>query len=213
MVIDLEAKVVRPLARKLLKYGELEDFEQEIRIAVWQARKTWNPNKGASERTYCWNAGMLRVLSIVDSLRRKKRQARLVHFEAPLAGEDSGDLHDVVAGSDPRTAAGAAVDFDRLSESHQETFALMLQGYEQQEVAAILGVDRRTINHRVKFARELLHNGDGRVRKGRPGPSQRQINEAHRLVCDLGMTRRAAAKKLGVDPGTIANWLKKTRQT
>ncbi len=147
--------------------GEGKDLSQEGVFGLISAIRSFDPNVGASFRTYAEHCIRMRLLSAVKSA------SRLKHF--PL--NDSMSLEQLSEESDPRLTA-VLEQFHRnpedlvlareskeelykalsdcLSRYEKRVFTLYLEGRSYQEIGSLLGKDVKSVDNAVQRIRRKL---------------------------------------------------------
>ena len=147
--------------------GEKKDLAQEGVFGLISAVRSFDPDNGASFRTYAEHCIRMRLLSAVKSA------SRLKHF--PL--NDSMSLEQLSEESDPRLSAVLEA-FHRnpedmvlareskeelykalsacLSKYENKVFSLYLDGLSYQEIGARLGKDTKSVDNAVQRIRQKL---------------------------------------------------------
>lgn len=131
-----------------------EELVQDIYLNVWQALPSFRGD--ASLRTFVARIAHNRAISHVA---RQARAPRLVELDDALPG-GAASPEEVVAHADLRAKLEAAVQ--RLPVNQKVVVTLALEGFQAEEIAAVLGlnVSAATVRlHRAKAALQELLKG------------------------------------------------------
>lgn len=189
---------MKPLARKLRKYGDVEDVEQELRIEVWRAQQAYKPDGRASLRTYCWHYALNRVRRIANHHNRQKRSASLTSLDDTAVSDDHGfnrgsTFHELVPGYDPRASAGSSMDLHQLNATQLEAAKLLAAGLTFEEAGKRLGISKQAVYSRLTGAAARLRKGPKRTNSKREAAAKLFATHNNTQVAEtIGVSRKTA---------------------
>ena len=161
---------VRHVARCFrLPGGDSDDLEQQVRLAILDAARDWDPQRRVPFRAFAWICAVRAAQMAVKSALAGKH--RPVNQALALTGAGLGGLPlaETIADTtrpddDPLAKAIAREELERiltrldmLSPFEREFLALSLNGCEYSEIAARLGASLRAVNNALQRARRKLH--------------------------------------------------------
>jgi RNA polymerase sigma factor (sigma-70 family) len=187
---------------------EPEDMQQELRLKIIKSKRVFDPARSSmSERAYIYSC----VANLVKDLKRNAatRYARVGHIgyietltygQVFADGEHFTTDHFMLAflsESDDQTFAAVLDRFtfpSTVTQGEQEIAALLVAGFDQQEIGELMGLSRTQVTASVKKLREKLADwqpsrtpesdttrtpGPGRSRPARPvAPTPRRTPAA-----------------------------------
>ena len=129
---------------KQLYFGQLntydvEDLVSECHIAVLESIKLYRPDKGSGFSNF---AKFIIRSRLIDFLRKKSRQSRLIDFSA--------DINLVEATVEEVTNPMDRINTSNISERDKRIIALILTGESQVDVAKIFGITKARVNQILK---------------------------------------------------------------
>lgn len=139
--------------------ADRDDLIQEGLIGLLNAVNTYNSDKGASFKTYCYVCVQNKMLTELERRKSSKQQALQNYLPLEdLTPAVNGD------GEDPFSIVAAQEDHDQrmakaktlLSDLEQETLSLYLSGLSYEEMAAQLKLSTKAIDNALQRVRRKL---------------------------------------------------------
>lgn len=140
--------------------ADRDDLIQEGLIGLLNAVNTYNSDKGASFKTYCYICVQNKMLTELERRNNSKQQAlqNYLPLEDLVPSATNGDGEDpfsIVAAQEDRALRMAKAK-SLLSALEQETLALYLEGHSYEEMAAQLNLSTKTIDNALQRIRRKL---------------------------------------------------------
>jgi len=130
-----------------------EDVAQELRMKVWRALETFDPDRGYPERNHVFGAVRNRVKDLIGKKRRE-------NFECSLVDDSSGD-DDWIAGSQRESAIVLSKYEQRVSTDlieglprmEQRVAILMVQGFNAPEISREININISSVRSHIARVR------------------------------------------------------------
>jgi RNA polymerase sporulation-specific sigma factor len=162
--------MVRHVARCFrLPGGDSDDLEQQVRLAILDAARDWDPKRRVPFRAFAWicavRAARLAVRSALAGKHGPINQALALTEPGPGGLPLAETIADTTRpDDDPHAKAIAREELERilarldmLSPFERDVLALSLNGREYWEIAARLETNLRAVNNALQRARRKLH--------------------------------------------------------
>ena len=141
---------------------EREDMQQEIRIKIVKAKRVFDPTRSRmSERAYVFGCVANLVKDMKKLAARRAACMRVEHIEDHRARE-SGTLSHFeflymrVTEEDAYTLLSQFVMPSSVTDAERQMIALLVCGFDQQEIGDLLGMPRHRVTASFKGVREKL---------------------------------------------------------
>lgn len=132
-----------------------EDIQQEARIGLWQACKTFDEDRGTKFSSY---AGMCIDNAIKIAFRRMRRQIPTVSLDALIKDQPDADLtlKDMIIGDFDIDWCNYEAFVDCLTPRERRVCELKLLGYSQARIGEMFGLKQPTISRLARSAKKKL---------------------------------------------------------
>ena len=171
--------------------NDIEDMYQEGYIALWNATKKFNKDKGKSFRNYSYYC-------IYDAIRTfcRKKIFKLNNIE-PFKNEQNYlklSCNDDYSEIEVKNILECISS--ELNERHIKVIKLTVLGYSQRQIGEILNINHIRINKDVKYIREILKKiyNLNEVKKKTTEEVKKEVNKMY----EEGYTYNQIAYKLGI---------------
>lgn len=192
-----DAKLARRLAWEIRRWGDPDDFTQEIRIRLWQARQTYDPAKGGLF-SYLYTQAKWAQRNLIADCKLRKNNVTLAVLEAPRTDNEMTML-DVSPAYDSRGHIEDLLDgvreYNAMTPYMQKVTDRVAAGETLTEIAAEEGLTKAGLHQRIK---------KGGVRPQGHPPHARKAEALARFAA--GETKKQIAKDLGVNYITVLRW-------
>ncbi len=153
-IYDAYGGLVYTIALRFLGSPErAEELVQEVFLAMWERRSSFDPERG-SLKTWLCTIVRSRALDLLRADRRRPRQA--YSLDAAYENRQAAELPDTSHVSDPAAVVETRAvlrALDILPDDQRETIELMyLAGLSQSELSTVLGIPLGTVKGRVRLA-------------------------------------------------------------
>lgn len=123
-----------------------DDIKQELRIKIYKALLTFDPNRGYPEHKHVFGA----VRNMVKDLIKKKNQLANQTLVSELVTRDGRTIFGIVLDEDKTEL------LQNLSRMDQEISVMIIQGFTLREVAETIGVELNYVKHRISVIRNEI---------------------------------------------------------
>ncbi len=149
--------MVQQTARRLsLPAADFDDACQEGLLAVVDAARRYSPEKGSSFAAYAGVSVKNRLLSMLRN-RQKLSNPDIVDGVSPDIVPSTTQTEDTVMNRARIEAVRSAMD-SKLTEKERKVLLYLAEGYRYDEMAAMLGVDVKSVNNAIFRMRKKLRN-------------------------------------------------------
>lgn len=147
LLVELSAFIERYLRSRIGAHQNLEDWGQDILIAIHQGRHTYNPKRPIRP----WLFAIIRH-QIIDSMRRHRAYQKMIDRQVQQATEVEACKHTPM--EEPLLEGDL---FKALKQQHREALTLTkIFGLSHKEAASHIGVSEATLKVRVHRAIKQL---------------------------------------------------------
>lgn len=137
-------------------FCEKEDLEQEGLLAVMNAVRTYDENKGASFRTYLGECIDNRMISFIRVASRQNRTSG-THLEVSVADNGETDPETLVIGKEGYEKIMSLVT-DSLSDYEKRVLALYVEGLSYAEMGERFNKSAKSVGNALARVREKLYS-------------------------------------------------------
>ena len=135
-----------------------EDIEQELRMKVWRALETFNPDIGYPERNHVFGAVRNRIKDLIGKKKRENFETSMLE-EQTFSGLNRGGTNNLNE-SENRIAFSKHEEsvptdlIQGLPRAEQRVAILMVQGYNAPEISQDMGITVSTVRSHIARVRE-----------------------------------------------------------